>query len=47
LTAKDKSSARAETKQQEKKSAKNELATKMDLERFYVAMSRKLYDEGL
>jgi len=47
LTSKDKSSARAQTKQEEKKSAKNELATKMDLERFYVAMSRKLYDEGL
>ncbi|GLB38160.1 putative triacylglycerol lipase [Lyophyllum shimeji] len=26
---------------------KNELATKKDLERFYVALSRKLYDEGL
>ncbi|KAG6919636.1 hypothetical protein DXG01_003500 [Tephrocybe rancida] len=26
---------------------KNELASKKDLERFYVALSRKLYDEGL
>ncbi|KAG6812104.1 hypothetical protein H0H92_004333 [Tricholoma furcatifolium] len=26
---------------------KNELATKKDLERFYLALSRKLYDEGL
>ncbi|KAJ7481647.1 hypothetical protein FB451DRAFT_1555889 [Mycena latifolia] len=26
---------------------KTELATKVDLERFYVALSRKLYDEGL
>ena len=26
---------------------KNELATKADLERFYVALSRKMYDEGL
>ena len=25
----------------------NELASKEDLERFYVALSRKLYDEGL
>jgi hypothetical protein len=34
-------------KQKVKKSAKHELATKLDLERFYVALSRKLYDEGL
>ncbi|KAG6896989.1 hypothetical protein C0992_004769 [Termitomyces sp. T32_za158] len=27
--------------------AKNELASKKDLERFYIALSRKLYDEGL
>jgi len=46
LMSKDKSSVHAEMKQ-EKKPVKNELATKMDLERFYVAMSRKLYDEGL
>jgi len=26
---------------------KNELASKADLERFYIALSRKLYDEGL
>ncbi|KAL0569673.1 hypothetical protein V5O48_012286 [Marasmius crinis-equi] len=30
-----------------RKGKKNELATKTDLERFYVALSRKLYDEGL
>ncbi|KAF9265230.1 alpha/beta-hydrolase [Marasmius fiardii PR-910] len=30
-----------------RKGKKNELATKMDLERFYVSLSRKLYDEGL
>jgi hypothetical protein len=34
-------------KQKVKKSAKHELASKLDLERFYVALSRKLYDEGL
>lgn len=34
-------------KQNVKKSAKHELASKLDLERFYVALSRKLYDEGL
>jgi triacylglycerol lipase len=28
------------------KKDQNELATKSDLERFYVALSRKLYDEG-
>lgn len=27
--------------------AKNDVATKFDLERFYVALTRKLYDEGL
>lgn len=32
--------------QQERK-RKNELATKLDLERFYIALSRKMYDEGL
>lgn len=47
LTSKDMSSAHTEMKQEKKSPAKNELATKMDLERFYVAMSRKLYDEGL
>jgi triacylglycerol lipase len=26
---------------------KNELASKDDLERFYIALSRKMYDEGL
>jgi triacylglycerol lipase len=30
-----------------KEPAKNDLATKFDLERFYVALTRKLYDEGL
>ncbi|KAH9922600.1 uncharacterized protein B0H18DRAFT_1212480 [Fomitopsis serialis] len=30
-----------------KQAERNELATKMDLERFYVALCRKLYDEGL
>ena len=30
-----------------KRAEKNELETKMDLERFYVALCRKLYDEGL
>ncbi|KAG1743184.1 alpha beta-hydrolase [Suillus paluster] len=34
-------------KQKVKKAVKNELASKLDLERFYVALSRKLYDEGL
>jgi len=29
------------------KTRKNELASKLDLERFYVALSRKMYDEGL
>ncbi|KAG8214675.1 alpha beta-hydrolase [Butyriboletus roseoflavus] len=30
-----------------KMTTKNDLATKLDLERFYVALTRKLYDEGL
>ena len=30
-----------------KRNDRNELATKGDLERFYVALSRRLYDEGL
>ena len=33
--------------QQVKKPVKHELASKLDLERFFVALSRKLYDEGL
>ncbi|KAG6853811.1 hypothetical protein C0991_001057 [Blastosporella zonata] len=33
--------------QEGKTRMKNELASKKDLERFYVALSRKLYDEGL
>jgi triacylglycerol lipase len=32
---------------EEKGRRKNELATKKDLEQFYVALSKKLYDEGL
>ena len=31
----------------EEKATRSELATKMDLERFYVALARKLYDDGL
>jgi triacylglycerol lipase len=27
--------------------SRNELETKLDLERFYIALSRKIYDEGL
>ena len=30
-----------------KPAERNDLATKMDLERFYVALCKKLYDEGL
>jgi len=47
LTSKDKSIAQAEQKQIKRQPVKSDLATKMDLERFYVALSRKLYDEGL
>jgi len=47
LTSKDKSIAQAERKQIKRQPVKSDLATKMDLERFYVALSRKLYDEGL
>lgn len=48
LTSADKIAAKQEAKhEQKKKAAKSELATKMDLERFYVSLSRKLYDEGL
>ena len=40
--------AKAESKQEARKVAeKSDLATKADLERFYVALCRKLYDEGL
>lgn len=35
------------TMQEGKTRTKNELASKKDLERFYIALSRKLYDEGL
>ncbi|RDB19050.1 Lipase 2 [Hypsizygus marmoreus] len=34
-------------REHEGKTRRNELATKKDLERFYVALSKKLYDEGL
>ncbi|EKM49783.1 uncharacterized protein PHACADRAFT_265467 [Phanerochaete carnosa HHB-10118-sp] len=37
----------AEEAKAQKASAKSDLATKADLERFYVALCRKLYDEGL
>lgn len=52
LTSSSKSSseivdAKEEKHEQEKKAVKSELATKMDLERFYVALARKLYDDGL
>jgi triacylglycerol lipase len=47
LTPKDKSDAQIVEAKPVKKPIKNDLATKMDLERFYVALSRKLYDEGL
>ena len=47
LTSKDKSIAQVERKQVKHQPVKSDLATKMDLERFYVALSRKLYDEGL
>lgn len=47
LTAKDKDSARAEVVMKEKKPEKGDLASKEDLERFYVSLARKLYDAGL
>ncbi|KAF7975317.1 hypothetical protein HWV62_9739 [Athelia sp. TMB] len=47
LTAKDKDSARAEVAMKEKKPEKGDLASKEDLERFYVSLARKLYDAGL
>ncbi|KIK99831.1 hypothetical protein PAXRUDRAFT_423053 [Paxillus rubicundulus Ve08.2h10] len=34
-------------KVQTKKPVKSDLATKLDLEKFYIALTRKLYDEGL
>ncbi|KDQ62077.1 hypothetical protein JAAARDRAFT_65899 [Jaapia argillacea MUCL 33604] len=36
-----------EASKKSRKPVRNELETKEDLERFYVALSRKLYDEGL
>ena len=47
LTSKDRSNAQLEAKSVKKNPVKSDLATKMDLERFYVALSRKLYNEGL
>jgi len=47
LTSTDKSKTEMEAKPMKKQPVKSDLATKMDLERFYVALSRKLYDEGL
>ncbi|EED82324.1 candidate lipase [Postia placenta Mad-698-R] len=38
---------KASRERNEKQAEKSDLATKMDLERFYVALCRKLYDEGL
>lgn len=38
---------KGEKKEKKEKERKNELGTKEDLERFYVALSRKLWDEGL
>ena len=34
-------------KAESKKAPKKDLATKMDLEKFYVSLTRKLYNEGL
>ena len=39
--------SRPKGKRSAKEAAKNDLATEFDLERFYVALTRKLYDEGL
>ena len=43
---KDEKEARARAKST-KPAERRDLATKMDLERFYVALCKKLYDEGL
>lgn len=37
----------AKQREERREAARSELATKADLERFYVALCRKLYDEGL
>ncbi|KAK0460023.1 alpha beta-hydrolase [Desarmillaria tabescens] len=37
----------SEVSEKKEVKARNDLATKKDLERFYVALSRKMYDEGL
>ena len=42
-----KPSANPNREKSRKQAERNELETKMDLERFYVALCRKLYDEGL
>jgi hypothetical protein len=47
LASRDKLAAPSEAKHAKKLPVKGDLASKMDLERFYVALSRKLYDEGL
>ena len=39
--------ALSERERKARRQSRRELATKEDLERFYVAMCRKLYDEGL
>ncbi|KAK7049413.1 hypothetical protein VNI00_006014 [Paramarasmius palmivorus] len=44
---KDKEQSNELDKKEGRKGKRNDLATKHDLERFYVALSRKLYDEGL
>ncbi|KZT28745.1 alpha/beta-hydrolase [Neolentinus lepideus HHB14362 ss-1] len=43
----DEKSAKEQSRKSKKPVVKNELETKEDLERFYVALARKLYDEGL
>ncbi|KAG5353918.1 hypothetical protein C0989_000161 [Termitomyces sp. Mn162] len=43
----EKALSRSTIQKEGKTRTKNELASKKDLERFYVALSRKLYDEGL
>ncbi|KAG5644540.1 hypothetical protein DXG03_008194 [Asterophora parasitica] len=43
----ERSTMRKRMDQEGKTRVMNELASKQDLERFYVALSRKLYDEGL
>ena len=48
MTLEAEAAAKAEAREEARKVAeKSDLATKADLERFYVALCRKLYDEGL